>query len=399
MIGWVDCGAGASGDMFLGAVVDAGAPVEALRDAIAAVGVERIRLEITTVSRHSIGATKVDVVVPRTTVSRTWANIRDRLETSELTDWVKTTALSAFRRLAEAEAAVHRTTPEHVHFHEVGGLDAIADVVGTAAGLHALGVRELHAGTVALGTGMVRGEHGLVPVPAPAVLYLLREADAPVWAGPAPYEMCTPTGAALLAATVSTWGVMPPMTVRAVGVGAGSREVDEVPNLLRLVLGDAPEPAEPAGPGSQQVIEANVDDLDPRLWPGVLDQLLAAGAVDAWLSPVTMKKGRPAHTVHALCPTAAAAAVRDVLFAATTTIGVREYTVDKHALHRERATVTVLGHPVGVKIAHHGGRPVNVSVEYDDVWAVSEATGVPVKDVLRAATAIAHDRHGRTGAP
>ncbi|MBA2554791.1 MAG: LarC family nickel insertion protein, partial [Geodermatophilaceae bacterium] len=192
MIGWLDCSAGASGDMLLGALVDAGAPMSAMQEAVDALAVEPVLLSASQVTRQGIAATKVDVAAPRSTVTRTWANIRGQLEGADIPEPVRCTALDAFARLARAEATAHRTSPEQVHFHEVGGLDAIADVVGTAAGLHALGIRRLTAGTVALGSGMVRGEHGLVPVPGPAVLALLQEAAAPVWAGPAPYEMCTP---------------------------------------------------------------------------------------------------------------------------------------------------------------------------------------------------------------
>ncbi|HSV66238.1 MAG TPA: nickel pincer cofactor biosynthesis protein LarC [Mycobacteriales bacterium] len=390
MIGWLDCAAGASGDMFLGALVDAGAPLPAIQGAIAALGTEPIQLEVSTVERHGIGATKVDVRVPRSNLTRTWGHIRRQLERADLVEPVRRTALAAFARLARAEAAVHRITMEQVRFHEVGALDAIADVLGTAAGLHALGVTTLTASTVTLGTGMVRGEHGLLPVPGPAVLELLREAGAPVWAGPAPYEMCTPTGAALLAATVTGWGTLPPMTVRRVGVGAGSRALAELPNILRLVVG---EPAEGRPTGRAVLLESNVDDLDPRLWPDVLERLLAAGAADAWLTPILMKKGRPAYALHALCPVSGAATVRAEIFRRTSTIGLRESTVDKHALERGQGHVEVLGHRIGVKLAQLDGETVNVSVEFEDVRRAAEVLGLPVKEVLRSATAAAHSAY------
>ena len=395
MIGWLDCTAGASGDMFLGTLVDAGAPVEAIEQAIGALGTEPIALEVSTVERQGIGATKVEVRVPRSNLTRTWGHIRQRLEEADLAEPVRRVALDAFARLARAEAAVHRTAPEQVHFHEVGALDAIADVLGTAAGVHALGITRLAASRVTLGTGMVRGEHGLLPVPGPAVLELLREAGAPVWAGPAPYEMCTPTGAALLSALVATWGPMPAMTVRRIGVGAGTRELDELPNILRLVLGEpATAAAGPAADGGTVLLESNVDDLDPRLWPDVLDRLLGAGASDAWLTPILMKKGRPAHTLHVLCPARAAGAVRHEVFRRTSTIGLRESTVDKHALEREFGAVRVSGERVGVKVARLHGEVVNVSVEFEDVQRAAETLHLPVKEVLRAATAAAHREYG-----
>ncbi len=392
MIGWFDCTAGASGDMILGAVVDAGASVERIHAAIAALSVEPIQLEVSTVDRHGIGATKVDVITPRSTVSRTWANIRDRIEQAGLDDWVTAITLDAYSRLADASADAHRGRPQQVHFHELGGLDSIVDIVGAATGLHELGVRSLSASTVTVGTGMAHGEHGLVAVPSPAVVSLLQSVAAPVWSGPAPYEMCTPTGAALLASTVSEWGPLPPMVVSRAGHGAGSRDLDEIPNVLRLLIGEPVGVDRDGVTGTETVLEANVDDLDPRLWPGIIDALLAAGAADAWLTPITMKKGRPAHTLSVLAPAAALDDVRDTIFGTSSTIGVREYPVHKHALDREQTTVTVEGEPVGVKIARLRGRVVNVSVEYDDVRRAAERTGRPVKEMLRAATAAAYDR-------
>ena len=393
MIGWLDCAAGASGDMLLGALVDAGVPVEEIRAAVARLPVEPVELVVSTVQRHGLGATAVDVRVPPSTVSRTWADVRSLVEAADLPAPVRATALDAFARLARAEAAVHRTTPDEVHFHEVGALDAIADVVGAATGLHVLGLDRLVAGPVTVGAGgAARGAHGVVPVPAPAVLVLLAEAGAPVRGGPAPYEMCTPTGAALLAATVAEWGPLPAMTPVRVGAGAGGRDVAELPNVLRLVLG---EPAGGAGTVDAALLETNVDDLDPRLWPDVLERLLAAGASDAWLTPILMKKGRPAHTLHALCPPAAVDAVRAEVFTRTSTLGVRESRVGKTALDRSDGEVRVGGEPVRTKTGRLGGRVVNVSVEYDDVRRAADALGLPVKEVLRAATAAAYENGRR----
>jgi uncharacterized protein (TIGR00299 family) protein len=392
VIGWLDCAAGASGDMLLGALVDAGVPVGTLQAAVDAVGVERVELTVSSVERHGIGATAVCVRVPDTTGTRTWADVRGRLDAADLPDPVRATALDAFSRLARAEAAVHRTTPEQVHFHEVGALDAIADVVGVAAGLHALDLERLVAGPVTVGSGgAARGAHGVVPVPAPAVLGLLAEAAAPVRGGPVAAEMCTPTGAALLAAAVTEWGPLPAMVPARVGCGAGGRDPAELPNLLRLVLG---EPAAAAA-GPALLLETNVDDLDPRLWPDVLERLLAVGASDAWLTPILMKKGRPAYTLHALCAAADVEAVRTEVFVRTSTLGVRELAVGKTALDRATGEVVVHGERVRTKLARLRGRLVNVSVEYDDVRAAADALGLPVKEVLRAATAAAHDSEAR----
>ncbi|WP_116449395.1 nickel pincer cofactor biosynthesis protein LarC [Blastococcus litoris] len=387
MIGWLDLSAGASGDMLLGALVDAGVPLEVLTTAVAALPVEQIRLVTEQTTRHGLGATRVHVHAPQSHEHRSWADVRGLLADADLPAAVRDGALAVFERLAVAEGRVHRVAADDVHFHEVGALDALADVVGVVAGFEHLGLTRLAASPVALGSGSARGAHGVVPVPGPAVLELL--AGIPVVAGPVPAEMCTPTGAALVAARVSEWTALPPMRVARVGVGAGGRDPAELPNVVRLVLGEPAEP-EPAGP---VVLETNVDDLDPRLWPGVLDALFAAGASDAWLTPILMKKGRAAHTLSALCRPEAVADVRAAVFRTTTSIGLRVVPVGKVALERVHTSVQVLGGTVGTKVAVHDGRVVNVSVEYEDVAALARELGLPVKEVLRAATAAAEAAH------
>jgi len=388
VIGWLDCTAGASGDMLLGALVDAGAPLDVLQAAVDAVGVEPVRLRAEPVLRAGLGATRVHVEVADTSSGRTWADIRELLGAAALAEPVRALALDVFGRLAQAEAQVHRIPADEVHFHEVGALDAVADVVGVAAGLHTLGLTGLHAGPVSLGSGSTRGAHGALPVPVPAVLALL--AGAPVQGGAVPHEMCTPTGAALLAATVTTWGDLPPMTLSRVGTGAGGRDPVETANVLRLVLG---EPRDSPS-GEALVLEANVDDLDPRLWPGVLDALLGAGADDAWLTPVLMKKGRPAHVLAVLCRQGQAEVLRDVVFRQTSTLGLRETRVAKRALERAELVVDVDGQPVRVKTGLLAGEVVNVQPEWTDVAAAAAVLGRPAKQVLAAAAAAAG-----TGAP
>jgi hypothetical protein len=372
--------------MLLGALVDAGVPLEVPAAAVAALPVEAVTLSAEPVTRHGLGATRVHVHTPPSDARRTWADVRGMLGSAALAPEVREGALAVFQRLAVAEGRVHRVPADRVHFHEVGALDALADVVGVIAGFEHLALDRLAASPVALGSGSARGAHGVVPVPGPAVLELL--AGVPVLAGPVPAEMCTPTGAALLAVRVQEWTTLPPMRVQRVGSGAGGRDPVELPNLVRLVLG---EPA--AAPADGVVLEANVDDLDPRLWPGVLGELLAAGASDAWLTPILMKKGRPAHILSVLCRPAVLAAVRAVVVSATSTIGMRLHTVQKVALDRTEEAVEVLGGRVGVKVARSGGQVVNVSVEFEDVAALAGSLQLPVKEVLRAATAAAHREH------
>ncbi len=383
MIGWLDCSAGVSGDMLLGALVDAGADLGVLQEAVDRVGVEPVRLERSTVTRAGLGACKVDVVVDERPRTRTWSDVRELLERADLGERVRATALGVFARLAAAEAAVHRTTPEQVHFHEVGALDAVADVVGAAAGLDALGLTSVTASPVVLGSGTTSGAHGPLPVPPPAVVALLQ--GAPVLAGPVAQEMTTPTGAAVLASVVASYGPLPPMVLRRSGTGAGGRDSTELANVLRLVLGDPVE-----APGSDAVVlEANVDDLDPRLWPGVLSNLLEAGAHDAWLTPVLMKKGRPAHVLHVLCPPARVAVLQEVALRETTTLGVRSYAVTRRVLDRAWRTVEVDGRPVRVKLGLLGSEVVNAVPEWEDVAAAAAALGRPAKLVLQDAAALA----------
>ncbi|MGC0415448.1 nickel pincer cofactor biosynthesis protein LarC [Embleya sp. AB8] len=389
-IAWFQCQAGASGDMLLGALIDAGAPLEAVQQAVDAVGVEPILITAEATDRHGIAATRARVKTAHSHVHRTWHDVRDLLDRAELPEPVHRRAHDVFERLAHAEARAHRCLPEEVHFHEVGALDAIADVVGTCTALHTLGVEEAIGSPVALGSGTVRAAHGVLPVPVPAVLELMRVAAAPVYAGPAPYEMCTPTGAALLTSVCGSWGPMPALRISADGTGAGGRQVEEVPNILRVVLGER-YTAERAGPpGEDVLIETNVDDLDPRLWPAVLAKLLAIGAGDAWLVPILMKKGRPAHTLCVLVPADRLDAALHTVFVETSTIGARIAPVAKRALAREFGTVRVEGLPVRVKTARFDGRVVNAQPEYEDVAAAAATLGRPIKVVMGAATAAAY---------
>ncbi len=386
MIGWVDASSGASGDMLLGALVGAGVPVDVLGEAVAAVAPEHVALRPERVSRQGFAATRLHVEVPDSGAHRTWRDVAALLASADLDERVRARSHAAFERLAVAEAAVHGSTPDEVHFHEVGALDAIADVVGGCAGLVHLGLDELVVSPVAVGSGTVNGAHGRLPVPPPAVAELLR--GVPSYAGPGTSELCTPTGAALLTTHATSFGPQPPMTVHAIGVGAGGRDPGSHANVLRLLVGD---PSHAHGTGAPLLLEANVDDMDPRLWPNVIAALLAAGASDAWLTPIMMKKGRPAHTLTALVAADRADAVRAEVFRQTSTIGLREIAIGKTALDRRVRTVQVGGHDVRVKLALHNGVVVNAQPEYEDVALAAAASGRPAKEVL--ADAVAASRH------
>ncbi len=408
MIGWVDASSGASGDMLLGALLDAGVPLDVVSSAVAAVAPEHVALTPEPVLRNRFRATRCHVEVADSATHRTWRDVAALLADASLDEAVRTRAQATFQRLAVAEATVHGTDPEDVHFHEVGALDAIADVVGVCAGFEHLGLTELVASPVAVGHGEVRGAHGTMPVPPPAVAELLR--GVPSYAGAAgtpAMELCTPTGAALLVANATAFGPQPPMTVQEIGVGAGGRDPEGHTNVLRLLLG---EPAVSTGSTTRDgsttrarlgstrdetplLIETNVDDLDPRLWPNVLAALLDAGASDAWLTPILMKKGRPAHTLSVLVRGELVDVVRTEVFRQTSTIGVREIAIGKTALDREMRTVSVAGHDVAVKLALLDGEVLNAQPEYDDVARVAAATGRPIKQVLAEAIAATQEIH------
>ena len=401
-VAWVDASSGASGDMLLGALVGAGVPVGVMAEAVDKVAPGQVRLSSERVTRGGFAATRCHVEVADPSVDdvphRTWHDVERLLAGAGLHEDVRSWAHDVFERLAEAEARVHGTEPADVHFHEVGALDAIADVVGVVAGLVHLELDTLVASPVAGGGGTVRTAHGVLPVPPPAVVELLR--GVPSYGGPVDLELCTPTGAALLTTLADEFAAQPPMRVEQVGVGAGGRDPAGHANVLRLLVGVSTAAAGERGPTGAPgtgdprpvVLETNVDDLDPRLWPGVLAALLAAGASDAWLTPILMKKGRPAHTLSVLVAAERCEEVRREVYRHTSTIGMRQHRVDKHALDREMGLVHVDGQRVAVKLARLDGELLTAQPEFEDVAAAARALGLPARTVMARAVAAATDR-------
>ena len=398
---WVDASSGASGDMLLAALFDLGVPPDVMAGAARAVA--PVTVEFSHERRHGFRVARAHVVPDADDhAHRTWADVRALLDAASLDPAVAGTAHAVFERLAVAEGAVHGVAPDEVHFHEVGAHDAVADVVGVCAGVAWLDAA-VQVGPIALGGGTARSAHGEIPVPGPAVLHLLAAAGAPAHGGPVEVELCTPTGAALLTELATAYGPMPEVTVEAVGVGAGSRVLPDRLGALRAVLGASlPFPSTDPGVAPADwaaepalVLETNVDDLDPRVWPHVLARLMDAGASDAWLTPILMKKGRPAHTLSVLVPTGPGAPpeLRDrlarLVLTETTAIGLRAHAVAKTALLRTQATVDVGGRPVRVKLALAGSRVVNAMPEHEDVVAAAHALGLPLKVVLSRAGAAA----------
>jgi uncharacterized protein (TIGR00299 family) protein len=389
---WVDATAGVAGDMLLAALADAGAPLASLQDAVDAVIPGSVRLTSALVSRAGMRATKIDVHRSvKDHEHRSWRDIQALLERADLAVRVREQARRVFRRLAEAEARVHGVAADDVHFHEAGSWDSIADVVAVCAALDWLGVTSMSCSAVALGSGRVTASHGDLPVPVPAVLEM--SAGWRVLSG-GEGELATPTGMALLTALSTESCDLPAMSVHAVGVGAGTADVPGRANVVRVVLGDRTDRAEqPEDPVIMSVLETNVDDMDPRVWPTVLSSLLNAGAADAWLVPIVMKKGRPAHTLAVLAPLPRRDALRRLIFELTSTIGVREVAVTRMALDRFWVPLAVAGGQVRLKVAHRGGEVLHATPEFDDAAQVAAERAVPVRRVLEEAVAAA-EREG-----
>jgi pyridinium-3,5-bisthiocarboxylic acid mononucleotide nickel chelatase len=382
-LAYFDCPSGASGDMILGALVDAGAPFEALARELAGLGVDGYRLERREVIKAGFRATKVDVQLGHHEAAhRGLREILDILERSRLDPTVRDTASRIFRRLAEAEARVHGTTPERVQFHEVGAVDAIVDVTGACIGLHLLGVDAVHVGALPVGGGFVDGPHGRMPVPGPATAELLK--GFPTLDTGIRRELVTPTGAAILTTLAAGAGAMPAMRVTAVGYGAGTMEL-ETPNVLRLFVGEAPLAMVTAPAETIVQVETTVDDMSPQLYEPLLERLLEAGALDVWLTPVIMKRSRPGVVLTALCEPGRVTDLSRLLFEESSTIGVRWTAYQRSRLEREMVRLDTAYGPVIFKVSRLEGRVVTVTPEFEEVRRIARDLGLPVREVLEQA--------------
>jgi len=371
-------------------LIDAGADLDEVRAMCQRVPVSGWGLEAEAVMRNGIAATHINVLAEATTVVRTAAHITGLLHEARLPDRVRVRSLAVFGALAQAEGKLHNRPPEQVHFHEVGALDAIVDVVGTCAALELLDIDEVHASPVAHGIGMIRSAHGALPNPPPAVIELLR--DAPVYGLDIPLELTTPTGAAILSALAVGFGPMPPMAIEASGFGAGTAELDDRPNMTQVILGTQVAEMVPGQP--VQLLEVNVDDATGETLAHTVSALLNAGAHDAWITPVIMKKGRPGHTVSVLADAAVAAQVAATLTRETGSMGVRGQVLQRWPQARLFDEVAVEGLPVRVKVS--AGR---VKVEHDDAARAAKHLGRPVRDVVSIAEAEWRARSGQVTGP
>ena len=383
---YIDAVAGVAGDMLLAALLDAGAPLEYVRAGLGRLGVEGLDLAVEPAERHGIGATSLRVVAPPEHVHRDWAAVRGLVDAAGLPPRAHTRAHDAFRRLAEAEGRVHRVAPDRVLFHEVGAIDALADVCGIALALEALDIGRVTCSPLPAGRGFVRAAHGVLPLPAPATIELLR--GVPIHGVDLDAELVTPTGAAIVTALADHFGAIPPLHLSAVGYGAGARDLPDRPNVVRVMVGTAAT-GEAASHRPAVLVECTLDDLPGELVADAVAACVTAGALDAWVTPVQMKKGRPGVVVTAVCRPEGEAAVAEAMLRHTTTLGVRVMPVSRWELDRAHHTVCVDGRTVAVKVGRLAGEIVNLAPEHADVARAAAALGVPTKTVWAQAWAAA----------
>jgi hypothetical protein len=380
-IAYLDCISGVSGDMFLGALIDSGLSLESLQQELSALQLEGYQLTSQKVSKNGFSATKVDVMISDTETERHLSDILEIIESSSLPVEIIQKSALIFSRMAEVEAGIHGVSIERVHLHELGGLDTIVDVVGVQLGIHLLGIEKIYASPLPMGRGFTRGAHGAIPLPAPATLGLLK--GVPIYGSEINFELVTPTGAALLSTLAETFGPIPAMTLESIGYGAGSKDLP-VPNLFRILIGTTV--ADSAYSTQTLVLlETNIDDLNPQVYDYLMERLLEAGALDVNLTSVQMKKNRPATQVSVLCRPADGNALEAILFAETSTLGVRKLIVERHALQRSFETVETPYGKVRVKIANWSEGQSRAAPEYEDCRAIAEKTGIPLWDIYRAA--------------
>lgn len=382
-IAYFECVSGASGNMILGALLDAGLPLNVLQEELDKLSVSGFKLVVTHVSRQGISATHVNVETEETHVHRHLRHIVEILQQSRLDEQVKADCQRIFTRLAEAEAKVHNTTVEKIHFHEVGALDAIVDIVGAVAGLRKLGIQHIYASPFTLGTGFITCAHGRIPVPVPATVELLQ--GKPVRHTDIEAELVTPTGAAILSTLAEQFGPAPAMQIAQVGYGAGTRELP-IPNALRLFIGHVDDTSATYEQDSVVVLETNIDDMNPEVYEYVFEQLFALGALDVYTTPIMMKKNRPGILLSVLVPPALRNAVIEFLLKETTTIGVRWQEMQRAKAQREIVTVTTQYGEVRVKISRVDEQVVTIAPEYEDCKRLAQThPDITLKQVYQEA--------------
>jgi uncharacterized protein (TIGR00299 family) protein len=382
-LAYFDCFSGISGDMTLGALVDAGCDLELLRSGLQALQVPGWTISSERVWKNGMSATSVTVKTEEQSKHRSLSAILEIFDKSQLSDSVRKNASAIFRRLGEAEASVHDVPLEKIHFHEVGAVDAIVDIVGSCIGFEALGIQRFACSPLNVGGGTAKMAHGTLPVPAPATAKLLQ--GKPTYSNGVQKELVTPTGAAIVATLCDAFGPQPPMSVASIGYGAGSADIEGQPNVVRVMIGEAAEKIVPGFDEEISVIEANLDDMNPQIYGYFQEKALAAGALDVYTTAVQMKKNRPGILLTLLCKPQDANALMSLIFAETTTFGARAYTAQRRTLPRESVSVhTQFGH-VRIKLSRVNGRILHVAPEFEDCRKLAVEKNVPLQRVIRDA--------------
>lgn len=383
---YFDCFAGASGDMILGALIAAGVEPEAFKQQLSLLGVQGYAVDFETVDRSGISATYARVQTAHEHAHRHLSDILKIIYGSQLSDGVKERAAKIFSRLAQAEARVHNQPVERIHFHEVGGLDAIVDVVGAAIGFELLGIERFASSAFHVGSGTVDMDHGRFPVPPPAVAELLK--GAPFYSTDIVGELVTPTGAAIITTVCTDYGAIPPMTLQQTGYGAGTRQYEKFPNALRVLIGDV-RSSDAAGPTDEPLwmIETNMDDISPQILGHVMERAFELGALDCYFTSVQMKKNRPGVLLSILCRSQERPALSELLFSETTTLGIRAYEVERRALQRKIVAVETQYGRLDVKVAQLNGHIVKAMPEYEQCRSAALGANVPLRVVEDAARA------------
>jgi uncharacterized protein (TIGR00299 family) protein len=383
-VAYFDCPSGAAGDMIMAALIDAGAPVDRLREELAKLPLSGWDLQVRQTMKGAFRATKVDVIVDRAEHrhQRSLADVRAIVDASGLAAPVKADALRIFTRLADAEARAHGQTRETVHFHDVGAVDAIVDVVGAVVALSLLAVERVHCSALPIGGGTVAGPHGKIPIPGPGTAELL--AGFPVVDTGVRAELLTPTGAAILTSLATDGGRMPPMTIASVGYGAGTMDLPGIPNLLRCFVGEQPRDV-----GDERVVqlETTIDDMSPQLYEPLMERLLAAGALDVFLTPVIMKRSRPGVVLTALCPPERLGELSRLLFEESSTIGVRWSERWRARLERQFRLIATAYGDISCKVSSLDGRVLTVTPEFAEVARIAREKALPVREVFDQARA------------
>jgi uncharacterized protein (TIGR00299 family) protein len=383
-IAYFDCFSGAAGDMLTAAMLDAGLDFDFLKSQLATLNLPQnnLQLTISEVKRAGLRALLFAPVIVEEHHHRHLEDIKKIINNSKIDDKPRQTAIAIFERLAKAEAAVHGKDPNDIHFHEVGAIDSIVDIVSAAIGLDALSIEKVYCSPLAVGGGTVKSAHGVLPVPAPATAELLR--GVPIVGGPVNKELLTPTGAAILTTVAESFGPMPQMKIEATGAGAGTLESDQIPNVVRLFIGQAADQSQ-ASADSVCLLETNIDDINPEIIASATDKLLAEGALDVWTTPIIMKRSRPAITLSVICTPNDIGKIEQTIFEAGLTFGIRRQIIQRSKLARKFVTVLTKFGEIKIKVGLWAGKIVNVKPEFADCAAAAQKHNVSVKEALEAA--------------